>query len=139
MVERPASVTRSLVLLWIALALGVGRSIWKLICVPGEMPQDAMAITVIGMSIPFLVLAVLNSLIGKRVNWARIVYAILVVVALPFGVRGVIAQFPKTPLPGAVGAGQLLILAAAILGLFQAESSRWFKRKNAPASFPAER
>jgi hypothetical protein len=139
MTERPAPVTRSLILLWIALALGVGRSIWKLVWGAGEMPQEAMAITVVGMSIPFLLLAVLNVLIAKRVNWARIIYTIFVAVALPFGVRGVIGQFPKTPLPGAVGAGQLLILVAAILGLFQAESSRWFKGKDAAASFPAER
>lgn len=68
------------------------------------------------------------SLIMNRQNWARIIFAILIVLGLVFTVPIVLDEIGADPVGAMFSLLQLALQSVALVFLFRAESNRWFRR-----------
>jgi hypothetical protein len=128
---RPSKVSTAVTLLWIAFAAGLIRGILE---VSNTLQVASSSDLGIGLAIFVMIFSLLISaffvfMIGKGKNWARIVYLVLFVIAIPITGISQITSFLINPLSGILGIGQIVLQIIALVFLFQKQSSDWFKSR----------
>ena len=141
---RPHNVNAALMLLWIALGIGALLGLVRLFSLPSPSPYTSLAmVRVIGMLTLLFTIGLdvlLIFLIGKRMNWARVVYLILFLLGIPLFLYG---QFndPARGLAAIAYAGQWLPLIGRGLALWllfgPPDSRDWFAGRLPPAAATA--
>lgn len=139
----PASVQNAVKLIWVNVALSVVSTVLTFTMIDDLVDQaiesagsgatldrDAaragvMISLVIGVVIGVALAAMFAYFIGKGANWARIVYTVLGVIGVLFGLIGLGGQPALLLILSVVGA---LITIAAIVLLFRPESNAYFKK-----------
>ncbi len=139
---RPRPVDLAVKLIWVGIALSILGAIITFATLDTIVDQaledsgasgvgadaartGAVVGAVIGLLISVGLYAVLAIFIGKRHNWARIVYTVLVALAIVLSVFG----FLGTPQPLALmvlSLVQLLLSVAVLVLLWRPESNAWF-------------
>ena len=121
---RPKAVKTAAYLIWIALAVTLAES---LIQHSNRTPFDIslVAISFAVFSVPIL----LVYMIWRRQNWARVIFAVLMVIGMYFTVPEVIASWDSAPFSSIK---RSVIAAFQLVGLyllFSAPSNAWFKHR----------
>jgi cytochrome bd-type quinol oxidase subunit 1 len=80
-----------------------------------------------------VLMIVLIYFISKRRNWARITYTVLFAIGIPFTLFGLARSLSAAQLTGVVGLIQFGMQVAALVLLYQRQSSDWFAGRSAPA------
>lgn len=124
--ERPRQVGIAVALLYVALAVEMVRSIL--------MPLDyvyfgltkaaVFAVQFTSLALPLLLIF----LIGRGQNWARIFALIFFLITGVPGISQFIPKLTANPASAVLSSLAFLLFLAALIFLFQKESSDWFKR-----------
>lgn len=131
---RPPSVSKAVRLLWAAFAIGPARAALEFARL-SDMASPPFVFVV--QLFTFAVMALLVLQIGRRRNWARIVWTVLFVLGLPFSVKPLIESLQMTPVSGILGVVQVALQAVATVLLFTFEARAWFAaRRRAQATVP---
>lgn len=136
---RPESVVNAIRLIWVQIAFAVISTIISFVLIDDIIDTSmsgssedrdvvrtgVIVALVIGLIIGVGLTALWAYFINKGANWARIVYTVLGVLGILFGLLGIGSQ------PGIIVVVQIisiLITAAVIFLLFRPESNAFFKR-----------
>ena len=124
--ERPRQVGVAVALLYVALAIAIVHSILMPLDYAyfGLTKAAVFAIQFTSLALPLLFIF----LIGRGQNWARIFALIFFLIT---GVPGISQFIPKliaNPVSAVLSSLAFLVILAALIFLFQKESSDWFKR-----------
>ena len=123
--ERPRVVVIAVALLWTEVALGLLESLldWK------HLTSDDSATFVMIVDLLFVGLSVLiNIMIWRGRNWARIVALVLTVLAVVGFAPVVGVEFARAPLVTLLGLGELLLDVIAMYMVF-VPGRQWFARR----------
>jgi hypothetical protein len=127
--EPPKKIGHAVRLLYATLAIGVVRGVME------GSANSAAAGLVFTMFIAVAVLGFMGWLIfmiGRRRNWARITFLVLFLLGSP-AILLLVRSFAANPVSGFLGFAQVVLQAAALVFLFQPESSAWFRGANRTA------
>lgn len=129
--ERPAQVRWASVLLWLSFTLGCALSVYELGTQGGDPSEHAPVVDAVVAGITFGALALgalLNVMIYRGHNWARILYLLLTLVSLVLLlVPGEGTELTLTE-KIAYAVSSLLDLGAMVL-VFTRPGALWFRRK----------
>ena len=134
--ERPASISAVVTLLYVVLALGVIRSaivFGRLSAQAGAefgrlSPVAGASFVLFVQGTSFAFVWFLIFMIGRRRNWARVVFLVMFVVGIPFTVKPLIDSFSASPISGVLGVAQLALQITALYLLFRPAGRAWFRR-----------
>jgi hypothetical protein len=122
---RPPSVSKAVAMLYVTFALGVLRA--TLIEVERFQKKHDIA-SILGHLCIFAGLGMLYFLIGRRKNWARLVYAVWTVLFVATVAFVVLKSDSEVPFVGVLAIGQAALQVWALVMLFRPEAAAWFKR-----------
>jgi len=122
-VDRPVEVDRALVLLWTAL----GVTCISMVAMLVDLDEDDPLGVFMAMYVVIVLFdAMLIWLIGRRHNWARILFLVLVVVSAPF----LFTEVPQSALEWTATIAGVISCALEVLALFwlfRSDGADWFK------------
>ena len=118
---RPAAVSRALLLLWIAIALG-GLSALALFAVAHSRLLDLLAIVIVVSFNAFLI----DKIAAGR-NWARMALLVVFGATLVQLIVTVATLLDRAPLMLLLGLLQNVLLGGALYLVFTPPGNRWFK------------
>ena len=132
--SRPVRVSRAILLLYLAVGIGAVRVILGFFT-PGFF-RISSAGTVIGLLLLTATLSAIECFviykIGSGRNWARIVFLLHSVVAVPYLTPRILAAVATLPvinvLGGVLGIFQVAAAMVALVMVFQPGSNAWFRR-----------
>jgi hypothetical protein len=134
--EAPPVLRRAMGVFYVALALGLVRSI-----------LDWAAVVRDQGGIPFLMFVLLVSVlvielffvlqVARGRHWARVMYLVLFLMGAPYNAGALIRTFGHAPYSAAVGALQLALQGLFVAMLFSRAAGRWFRPVSADAQAPA--
>ncbi|RJX30007.1 MAG: hypothetical protein C4525_13265 [Desulfarculus sp.] len=119
---RPAKIKTAATLLYISLALGLLRGFWEW---PANKELSLLVYLIVAVVLAVLVLFIY--LIGRGVNWARIVMLVLFLIGLPFAVLDLPHKLTAQPVPALVEMGQVAAQVVAFVLLFARDANAWFR------------
>ena len=116
---RPSQVTLAVRLIVATFALGLIR-----------MPMDfAPNLFLLLVAAPtLLITSFLTYMVWIGRNWARLVFAALLILGLPFSIFPIWEALHSRPLSGYLGLVQIVLQLASLLLIFQPASRPWFHR-----------
>lgn len=117
--KRPIQVTRAVTLVWLSLLVGLPLNLWQIEAVPDDEGRGFVLGTVLFFT---LVAICLNVLISRGTNWARIVFLVLTLLALP-AYAGLLDE--ETAVVSLSAINGFMDVVTIVL-LFSKTSSRWF-------------
>ena len=117
----PPTVRRALWLIWLSLAMGVLRVILGNAAL---IPGISILPLLMTMSISYVLKVGLVLLVAERKNWARIVFLVLFILAIPSSIARLVAALDGVY--GIVGVLQFSFQAAGAVMLFLRPSNDWF-------------
>ena len=121
--ERPRQVRIAVLFLWISLALGIPA--WALSA--QRDPENTLGVVAVALTVLLFVLnGLLNVMVGRGRNWARIVSLILGLLALLFVLVPIDGPKPPGQVENAITAADLILEFAALYLLFTRPGSLWF-------------
>lgn len=121
---QPSRVATAIKLLYATLAIGLIRSI-----IESSRHSEASSVGFV-LFVSFTVFGLMWLLIymtGKGRNWARITLLVLFVLGVPLSIWPMIQSLTQDPISGILGLVQVVMQVVALMFLFQAKSSGWFK------------
>jgi hypothetical protein len=126
---RPKKVTDAMRMLYITLGIGILRS-----SLEANANSERTGVTVgFLMFVTLGVMAIstwLIMMVGRRRNWARIAFLILILTGLIPSVQLIFSSFAISPVSGLLGIGQAVLQVIALVYLVQKDSSEWFRQKS---------
>jgi hypothetical protein len=131
--NRPVSVSRAVTLLYSTVAIGLIGAVIDRLRIPSKVPFW-MFLTVGALA--GLVIVLFYYLIGKGKNWARMIFAAVLVISLPMKALELVGiplgpQLPRSMMYGSMAQDvQYLIYVYALVLLFQKPARTWYKRIN---------
>lgn len=124
--ERPRQVRLAVALLWLSFVIGIPT--WLLGAARNpEHGYEPVALVVTALLFAFS--ALLNLLIYKGANWARIVILVFALIGAVFLLLPLDEPHPPGLLEKALYVADLLLQVPALYLLFTAPGSLWFKRR----------
>ena len=125
---RPQHATTAVALLWITLVIQAAglAFLWRLFRLFNlEMYIFAGVVTTIWVATACIV-----AMIERGRNWARMTYAVLYVIGLPFFALSLMETWRISLIAAGSGIVQTLLQTAALLLLFARPSSEWFRAES---------
>jgi Ni/Fe-hydrogenase subunit HybB-like protein len=143
----PKKVRTAVVILCLMLAIRVVNSVVQLPRALRQIseqmgnqgPYGAMAAKIVlfvGLTVGIgmlVLMIVLIYFISKRRNWARITFTVLFAIGLPLVLLGLPRSLSVAPFSAALSLVQFGMQVAALVLLYQRQSSDWFAGRSAPA------
>lgn len=124
--ERPRQVGFAVALLWLSFAIGI-PTWWLGAARDPEYGHEAVALVITALLFAFS--ALLNVLIYKGTNWARIVTLVFALIGAVFLLLPLDETNPPGLLEKALYVVDLLLQVPALYLLFTAPGSLWFQRR----------
>lgn len=122
-VTQPSNVTTAIRLLYGSLVVGVARSTIEFSRLAAASSVELVLFLVLS-SLLFILFC--TYMIGKRKNWARITFLVVLVFGTLGSISPMIQSFSHSPIAGVFGILQFAMQTIALVFLFQKDSSAWF-------------
>jgi hypothetical protein len=122
--DRPPSVSRAITLLYVTLGFGLLRSVLEFTRLAGT--SNAVFALIIQIMV-FALMWLIVFKIGRRREWARILYLVLFILGTPLSVKPLLVSLSATPISGVLGLAQIAIQIYALVLLFRSEGRAWFR------------
>lgn len=124
---KPDIVNKAQLILWSTLAIGVVRHFL-------DFPRLSQQAAAVGGSLfvhsvaafTLVTLGLIFYFLGKRKNWARWLFVILLVLGLPFSIYPLIQSLSSDPVSGVLGLIQEAAQVCAGVFLFSAPARSWY-------------
>jgi hypothetical protein len=129
--ERPNTVNRAVMLLWVALGIGILRGAIRYIRhadVRSLGVGELISLGLWALSV-FLIVQV-----WKGRHWARIAWIVIFCLAIPLGILPLFQSVTYFPVANGLGIAQTLVWLAGIVLLFQRDASTWFRSQPSGSS-----
>jgi hypothetical protein len=122
--NRPQKVQNAITILYITLGIGILTTLLRL-NMPGILSRLFTTLVVTAA----MVFVIVNT--GRGRNWGRMALLVLFLVGVLPHIWPLIRFFTYHPISGLLGLAQLVLQVAALVFLFQQESSDWFRADSA--------
>jgi hypothetical protein len=128
-IVRPASVTTAVTLMYTAFGIGIVRSALEFPSLTEEVSVGF--VVTVWLLVSAFMLFLIRSIANGR-NWARITFLVLFAIGLPIAIEPLLHALQTNFVSGLLGVAQMAAQITALILLFQAASSSWFRGRQDP-------
>jgi hypothetical protein len=126
--SRPSSVSKAVVMLYVALGLEMLRTAVGMSQMAAEHRAYTLSSIFLGPVPIFAGLGMLYFFIGRGGNWARLVAVAVTALFIASQVKPFLNSVPEIPFVGILAIGQTALQLWALVLLFKPEAAAWFRR-----------